>query len=30
MSATGTLTLYIDTDEVGSGELMTQPRMFGL
>jgi arylsulfatase A-like enzyme len=30
MSATGTLTLYIDTDEVGSGELMTQPGMFGL
>jgi arylsulfatase len=30
MSATGTLTLYIDTDAVGSGELMTQPGMFGL
>jgi arylsulfatase A-like enzyme len=30
MSATGTLTLYIDTDAAGSGELMTQPGMFGL
>jgi arylsulfatase A-like enzyme len=30
MSATGTLTLYIDTDAVGTGELMTQPGMFGL
>ena len=30
MSATGTLTLYIDTDAVGSSELMTQPGMFGL
>ncbi len=30
MSATGTLTLYIDTAAVGSGELMTQPGMFGL
>ncbi len=30
MSATGTLALYIDTDEVGSGEMMTQPGMFGL
>ena len=30
MSATGTLTLYVDTDAVGSGELMTQPGMFGL
>jgi arylsulfatase A-like enzyme len=30
MSATGTLTLYIDTDPAGSGELMTQPGMFGL
>ena len=30
LSATGTLTLYIDTDAVGSGELMTQPGMFGL
>jgi arylsulfatase A-like enzyme len=30
MSAIGTLTLYIDTGAVGSGELMTQPGMFGL
>ena len=30
MSATGTLTLYVDTAAVGSGELMTQPGMFGL
>ncbi len=30
MSATGTLKLYIDTDEVGGGEVMTQPGMFGL
>jgi len=30
ISATGTLTLYIDTDAVCSGELMTQPGMFGL
>jgi arylsulfatase A-like enzyme len=30
MSATGTLTLYVDTDAVGSGELITQPGMFGL
>jgi arylsulfatase len=29
-SATGTLTLYLDTDEVAQGELMTQPGMFGL
>ena len=29
-SATGTLTLYVDTDAVGSGEVMTQPGMFGL
>jgi hypothetical protein len=30
MSATGTLTLYVDTAAVGSGELTTQPGMFGL
>ena len=30
MSATGTLTLYVDTEPVGSVELMTQPGMFGL
>jgi hypothetical protein len=30
MSATGTLTLYVDSGLVGSGELMTQPGMFGL
>ncbi len=30
MSATGTLTLHIDTDAVGADELMTQPGMFGL
>jgi arylsulfatase A-like enzyme len=30
MSATGTLTLYVDTAAVGNGELMTQPGMFGL
>jgi arylsulfatase A-like enzyme len=30
MSATGTLTLYVDTEAVGSGEVMTQPGMFGL
>ncbi len=29
-SATGTLTLYVDTEAVGSGEVMTQPGMFGL
>jgi arylsulfatase len=30
MSATGTLKLYVDTEEIGSGELQTQPGMFGL
>ena len=30
MSATGTLTLFVDTDAVGADELMTQPGMFGL
>ena len=29
-SATGTLTLYVDDDAVGSGEIMTQPGMFAL
>ena len=29
-SALGTLTLYVDTEAVGSGEVMTQPGMFGL
>jgi hypothetical protein len=29
-SATGTLALYLDTDEVAQGELMAQPAMFGL
>ena len=30
MSAVGTLTLYLDTEAVGSAELMTQPGPFGL
>ncbi len=29
-SATGTLTLYVDDQEVGAGEIMTQPGMFAL
>jgi arylsulfatase len=29
-SATGTLTLYVDTEPVGSGEIVTQPGFFGL
>jgi arylsulfatase len=29
-SATGTLTLYVDTEPIGSAEVMTQPGMFGL
>jgi arylsulfatase len=30
MSAVGTLKLFVDTEEVASGEVMTQPGMFGL
>jgi len=30
MSATGTLTLHLDTEPVGSAEIMTQPGPFGL
>jgi len=30
MSAVGTLTLYVDDDEVGSAEIVTQPGMFSL
>jgi arylsulfatase len=30
MSAVGTLTLYVDTEPVGDGEVMTQPGMFSL
>ena len=29
-SALGTLTLYVDTDEVARAEIMTQPGFFGL
>ncbi len=30
MSAVGTLTLYVDTEPVGDGEITTQPGMFSL